>query len=204
MFRKVLSFAVVSLCLFSSLLAHPQNKQPSPDLQGRVVAENIYENPALGLTITLPGSWHLPPNSATYSDPDPSCTGPLCGNPEINVAIESKPESDAHYKVYLAGYRLPAQYLNRNRYPLRWFAGIMMADSLGRDLVPIEKQTAIQLDGRPAYRLLAARQGETTARVLGYVSEANGYVFLLVGATPMSPQPLQSAIESLKFQSAHH
>lgn len=201
---KIQSFLLVSLCLFSSLCAHPQNKQPSPDLQGRMVSESIYENLALGLTITLPGSWHLPPHSATLSAPDPSCTGPLCGNPEINVAIESKPESDSHYKVFLAGYRLPAQYLNRNRYPLKWFAGIMMADSLGSDLAPIEKQTAIQLDGRPAYRLLAARPGETTARALGYVSESNGYVFLLVGAAPMSPQTLLSAIEALKFQSLNH
>ena len=203
MLRKVLSFLVALFCLLSSLLAHAQNKQPSPDQQGRIVGENIYENLALGLTITLPGSWRLPPNSATLSDPDPTCTGPLCGNPEINVAIESKPESDSHYKIYLAGYRLPAQYLNRNRYPLKWFAGIMMADSLGKDLVPIEKQTAIQLDGRPAHRLLVAHPGETTPRVLGYVSEANGYVFLLVGAAPMNPQVLRSAIEALKLQPSH-
>src|SRR5258705_4682944 len=98
MFSEILSFLLVSVCLFSSFLAYAQDKQPSPDLQGKMVTENIYENLALGLTITLPGRWHLPPHSATLSDPDPSCTGPLCGNPEINVAIESKSESDSHYK----------------------------------------------------------------------------------------------------------
>jgi len=198
------SFLLPSLCLVSSLLALAQSKEPIVELQGKMVTEDTYENSALGLKITLPGRWHLPPQSATVSDPDPSCTGPLCGNSEISLAIESRPESDSHYKIYLAGWKLHAQYLDRNRYPLKWFAGIMMADSLGKDLVPIGKQTAIQLDGRPAYRLFAGRPGETTPRVLGYVSESSGYVFLLVGAAPTSPEVLQSAIEALKLQPSHH
>jgi hypothetical protein len=169
------------------------------------VGQNIYENPALGLTITLPGSWLVLAEKSSDSHPDNSdCRGPLCGNPEIDVAIQTKPGSDPGYKLYFLGYKLSATYLNRNRYPLKWFAGMMLQGSLGGDLVPIEKQTATQLDGRPAYRLLAAGPGETTARVLGYVSEANGYVFLLVGAAPTNPQALQSAIEALRLQSANH
>jgi hypothetical protein len=65
--------------------------------------------------------------------------------------------------------------------------------------VPLEKQTALRLDGKPTFRVLAAGRGENTPRVLGYVSEARGYVFLLVGAAPSAPGPLQSAIEALKF-----
>jgi hypothetical protein len=76
----------------------------------------------------------------------------------------------------------------------------MLEGSMGSDLVPIEKQTAIQFDGRPAFRLSAAGRGENIPRILGYVSEARGYVFLLVGATPSAPYPLQSAIEALKFR----
>jgi|SRR5271169_1288661 len=106
---------------------------------------------------------------------------------------------DPNYRLYLSGWKLSAQYLNRNRYPLKWFAGIMLEGSMGSDLITLEKQIALQLDGKPAFRLLAAGRGENTPRVLGYVSEARGYVFLLVGAAPSAPRPLQSAIEALKF-----
>jgi len=75
----------------------------------------------------------------------------------------------------------------------------MLEGSMGSDLITLEKQIALQLDGKPAFRLLAAGRGENTPRVLGYVSEARGYVFLLVGAAPSAPRPLQSAIEALKF-----
>lgn len=205
MLRAIRPLLLVSLCFFSATLAHPQDKQASPELRGRLVGENTYENAALGLTVTLPGSWLLLAEKSSDSHTGhPDCTGPLCGNPEIDVAIQTKPGSDPLYKLYLVGYKLSATYLNRSRYPLKWFAGIMLEGSLGNELVPIETQTAIQLDGRPAYRLLAGNPGVKTAIVIGYVSEANGYVFLLVGATPTNPQALQSAIEGLKWQSPHH
>lgn len=91
------------------------------------------------------------------------------------------------------------QYLNRSRYPLKWFAGIMLEGSMGSDLVPLGKQTALQLDGNSAFHLLAAGRGESVPKVLGYVSEARGYVFLLVGASQSEPQVLQSAIEAMKL-----
>lgn len=205
MLREIQSFLLVSICLFSALLAYPQDRQTISDPRGRLVGQNIYENPALGLTITLPGSWLLlaEKSSDSHHD-DPNCSGPLCGNPEIDVAIQTKPGSEPLYKLYLAGFKLSAAYLNRNRYPLKWFAEMMLEGSMGSELVPVEKQTAIQLDGRSAFRLLMGRPGEKTAIVIGYVSEANGYVFLLVGATPTNPQALQGAIEALKFQSKNH
>jgi hypothetical protein len=203
MLREIRSLLLVSLCFFSGLLAYPQDKQPVPDLSGKLVGQNTYENPALGLTITLPGSWRLlaEKSSDSHHD-DPRCSGPLCGNPEIDVAMQTTPGSDPGYKVSLIGFKLSATYLNRHRYPLKWFAQMMLEGSMGSELAPTEKQTAIQLDGRPAFRLLMGRPGEKTAIVIGYVSEANGYVFLLVGATPTNPQALQLAIEASKFQSA--
>ena len=81
----------------------------------------------------------------------------------------------------------------------------MMAGSLGgSDLVPIVAQTAIQLDGKPAYRLLAGKPGENVARIFGYVSEANGYVFLLVASAKASPRDLQAAIEAMRLGAMTH
>ena len=183
----------------------PAGQTTQPRLKRETCGENIYENPTLGLTITLPGSWLMLSEKSSDSHPDRSgCSGPLCGNPEVDVVIQTKAVSDHLYKLYLAGYKLSATYLNRSRYPLKWFAGMMLQGSLGNGLVPIEKQTAIQLDGRPAYRLLAGNPGGNTAIVIGYVAEANGYVFLLVGATPTDPQALESAIEGLKLRIPHY
>jgi hypothetical protein len=150
------------------------------------------------MTINLPGAWRVL-DMISETPNDPGCTGPLCGSPDINAVLESKPGSKPNYRLYLSGWKLSEQYLNRNRYSLKWFAGIMLEGSMGSDVVPLEKQTALRLDGKTTFRVLAAGRGENTPRVLGYVSEARGYVFLLVGAAPSAPGPLQSAIEALKF-----
>jgi hypothetical protein len=186
------------VCFSLASLSWSQEKQASPDSRGTISEENSYTNPALGITINLPGDWRVL-EMTTETPNDPSCTGPLCGRPDINAVLESKPGSNPNYRLYLSGWKLSAQYLNRNRYPLKWFAGIMLEGSMGSDLIPLEKQIALQFDGKPAFRLRAAGRGENTPRVLGYVSEARGYVFLLVGAAPSAPRPLQSAIEALKF-----
>jgi len=182
--------------LFSLALgAYAGEKDNKPDMRGSVSADNVYANPALGMTIKLPGNWAL--LDITSETPnDPGCTGPLCGPPNINVVLESK----AAYRLYLSGWKLSGQYLNRTRYPLKWFAQIMLEGSLaGTNLVPVGDRTALQLGGKPAFRLLTARRGEATPTSLGYVSESNGYVFLMVGATRTDPQRLQSAIEAMKF-----
>jgi len=80
----------------------------------------------------------------------------------------------------------------------------MMEDSMrsGSGLVPIGGRAAIKLDGKAAFRQAAGRPGETTPKIVGYVSEANGYVFLLViSVRDSSPQTLQSAIEAMKLGS---
>jgi hypothetical protein len=151
------------------------------------------------MTINLPGEWRLL-DMKSETPNDPSCTGPLCGPPDINAVLESKPGSNGYYRLYLSGWKLSAQYLNRKHYPLEWFAGIMLEGSMGQDLEPLEKHKALQLDGKPAFRLLMVHRGERTLRVIGYVSEAKGYVFLLVSATPTKPEIMQSAIEAMKLQ----
>ena len=190
---------VVLFCFSIASLSWSQKKQPSPDSRGTISQENIYTNPALGMTINLPGDWRLL-EMITETPDDPGCTGPLCGAPDVNAVLESKPGSRLSYRLYLSGWKLSEPYLNRSRYPLKWFAGIMLEGSMDRDLEVFEKQTAIQFDGKPAFRLLMAGHGEKAPRVFGYVAEARGYVFLLVGAAPSTPRPLQSAIEALTLR----
>jgi hypothetical protein len=135
---------VVVFCLCIVSLSWSQEKQPSPDSRGAISEGNKYTNPALGVTIRLPGEWRM--TEMTSETPnDPSCAGPLCGSPDINAILESQPGSSPNYRLYLSGWKLSQQYLNRNRNPLRWFAGIMLEGSMGSDVVPLEKQTALQL-----------------------------------------------------------
>lgn len=73
----------------------------------------------------------------------------------------------------------------------------------GSDLVPIGGRSPIELDGKSAYRQAAGMQGETVPKIIGYVSEANGYVFMLVlSQRDSSPQSLQSAVEAMKLGSS--
>lgn len=195
--NKCLFAIVICFCLTS--FSWTQAKQLIPDLRGTISEQNVYANPALGMTINLPGEWRLLDETSETPN-DPSCTGPLCGAPNINVVLESKPGSDSGYRLYLSGWKLSTQYLNRSRYPLEWFAGIMLEGSMGHDLVPLEKHKALQLDGRPAFRLLMVDRGGRTPKVIGYVSEVRGYVLLLVCATPIKPEVMQSAIEGMKLQ----
>lgn len=163
-------------CLLVIAPSLAQNKQPTADLRGSISGQNTYSNPALGMTINLPGQWQES-EEQTETPHDPNCTGPLCGSPDINAALETKAGGNPSYKLYLSGWKLAPEYMNRSRYPLKWFAKIMMEGSLGGSgLVPFGEQTAIQFSRKPAYRLLAARPGDASPRILGYVSEAHGYV----------------------------
>ena len=164
----------------------------------------MYVNAPLGMTISLPGTWEMGRAVPTRSEPPSDCSGPLCGNPEINLILRTKGDSSPVTRVRLAGYKLAAPYLNRSRHPLSEFADIMLEGSMrkGSDLVPIGGRSAIKLDGRSAYRQAAGMRGETVPKIIGYVSEANGYVFMLVlSQRDSSPQSLQSAIEAMKLGS---
>jgi hypothetical protein len=194
------------LCLCLTLLGDAQQPDPTSDPQGSLVGGNVYVNAALGMKITLPGTWGFAGMAVlsravpTQSQPPPDCNGPLCGNPEINLALRTKADSAA--MVRLAGYKLSAAYLNRSRHPLSEFADVMLESSMrsGSDLVPIGGRSRIQLDGQSANREAAGMRGEPAPKIIGYVSDASGYVFMLVlSVRDSSRQALQSAIEAMKL-----
>ena len=183
-------------------LVYPQDN-PSPKvLRGSIARGNTYENPALGMKIALPGSLGLQPGEGRKPAPHSDCRGPLCGNPEIDVTIATTPGSIPAYRIFLAGYKLRPPYLDRKHYPLEKLAGVMMTGSLGGSgLVPIGTQTEVRLGGKQGYRLLVGRPGENVTRAFGYVSESNGYIFLLVGSA-LEPTTLESAIEAMTLKSS--
>jgi hypothetical protein len=192
----------VSLTLWAT-----DNSQAGLDNKGSI-AGKTYNNPALGMTIVLPGSWHLigtatrPGTESQSKHPtqDTGCRGPLCGSPEIDVALEARSGSEPVYAIFLGGYKLSAEYQNRQRYPLKMFAESMAPGSMsGTGWAPAGDLTPIQLAGRPAYRLIASNVNTPAKKGFAYVSESNGYVFMLVGTAFSNPQDLQSAIENMKI-----
>jgi hypothetical protein len=183
--------------------AQDSSSHDAQGLQGSITQDHIYKNAALAMTVILPGVWELIPGNESKGPSDPSCRGPLCGAPEIDVTLETKTPSSTRYRVFLAGYKLAPLYQDRQRYPLQRFAEVMLKGSMNRSgLMPMGPQEAIRLDGRLAYRQLAGHPGEQqVARAIGYVTDTNGYVFLLVLATPSNPEPLKDAIEKMSLHS---
>jgi hypothetical protein len=205
MVNKFLILLLPAVLLSSMLLA--QVTSVAKDTNGILSDGNTYQNAILGITLKLPGSWQLREKGVAHSARASGCTGPLCGLPDVNVALDSTASDTHQYHLFLAAWKLDAVYRNRSRYPLQWFAQIMTTGSLGGSgLVPLGDLTAIQLDGRSAYRLLASEAGAKEPRTCGYVSESNGYVLLLVGsATSASDEPrIQTAIELLSFEKPAH
>jgi hypothetical protein len=219
MLREARIFLLACSCV-SWLLAISQDKQtPAPDLKGTMVGENIYTNQALGMTITLPGAWQpftkdLQQQAGLKTEkagPEPGCRGPLCGEPAINISIisksvVSKSDSVPIGVIFLQAFKLSAPYLDRKRYPLIKFAESMTKGSMnGSGWLISSNLAAMQLGGRPAYRLLvhAPKPGGYEAKGFGYVAESNGYVFLMLGTAvdifPEIPPKLQAAMEELKF-----
>jgi hypothetical protein len=198
LFKLALLFLTASL--IGPMLA--QDTPLSADAQGSLSDSNLYRNAILGLTLQLPGGWLLREKGAAHGARAEGCTGPLCGDADVDAALVSTGDDDGRYKVFLAGWKLSGEYKNRSRYPLKWFAQIMTSGSLGgSNLEPLGDLTAIQLDGRPAYRLLVHEPAVKGAAAVGYVSESNGYVFLLVGhaASTRDEPTLQAALEKLLF-----
>jgi hypothetical protein len=216
---------ILACCYVPLVLAACQDKRsPTSDLKGTIVGENIYNNPALGMTITLPGTWQfftkdlqqqagLKTEKAT---PEPDCRGALCGGPDIDIALISKSAISKSGSIpigaiFLQAYKLSAPYLDRKRYPLILIAKGMARDSLNGSPWLISADLAyIQLGGKPAYRLLVhePKPGGYENKGFGYVAESNGYVFLMIGTAagiiPEIPPKLQAAIEGLKFSAPSH
>jgi hypothetical protein len=132
----------------------------------------------------------------TQPPPDSSCRGPLCGKPEIDEALET--DSLPVQSLFLNGYKLQPEYLNRQRYPLSRFAEVMMQGSLaGSEWVPMGGVSQIQISGRQAYRLLVHDPSRPGKKGFGFVFEANGYVCLLVGTDITPSQSLLPAVERM-------
>jgi hypothetical protein len=168
------------------------------DTGGTIAGDNTYQNPTIGMTMVLPGRWREEPRSTPKpgeqkQTAQPGC--PLCGDPGIDVRLQSV--SDPAEMVSVSGYELSARYLDRKRYPLKWFASGMISESIqGSGWIPDTDLTSITLGGRPAYRMLVHHNANAGV-AFGYVTESHGYMILLVGTALSDPQGMRSAIEAM-------
>jgi hypothetical protein len=189
--------------LCASFIIFAQTSPPkSGDKSGVLLDGMTYRNPALGMSITLPGQWHkevqLPSTTGSQATASPKCNGVLCGAPEIRASLTST--VDTAEVVSIIGYHLSAAYEDRKRYPLKWFAQGMLSGSLGGSgWAPNGDLSLISLGGRPAYRLFVRHQASPGV-AFGYVSESNQYIFLLVGTALSNPQTLQFAVENMTLK----
>ena len=159
------------------------------------------------MQVTVPGKWRLmvPTKYAEHAPkPEPpvdsDCRGPLCGKPEIDEALET--DSLPVQSLFLAGYKLQLEYLNRQKYPLSRFAEAMMQGSLaGVDWVPLGVMSQVQIAGRQAYLLLVHDPSKPRKKGFGFVFEVNGYMCLLVGTDVTVTQSLLPAVERMTFDS---
>jgi hypothetical protein len=190
--------------LLLTALAIAQSKGNASEPVGRVEGDNTYVNQVLGLRVSLPGGkWHLmEPSKYSQSAPnaesstDSPCRGPLCGKPAIDEALET--DSIPVQSLFLNGYKLQPEYLNRQRYPLKKFAEAMMQGSLaGSDWVPAGDMSHAKIAGHEAYRLLVYDPSKPRKKGFGFVFESNGYVCVLVGTDVTPLQDLLPAVEGM-------
>jgi hypothetical protein len=204
----------VYLCIFLAFPLQVRDPKEMPENKGSIAGENTYHNPALRMAVTLPGEWHFF-DRAMYSSAEAkqkekekldrsraTCTGPLCGPAEIDVALQSPSAPPPVYAIFLTAFRLSAEYQNRERHPLKGFADTMGLGSFGDNWVPEGNLTAIRLGGRPAYRLVVHAKRTTTAKGFMYVADSNGQVFMLLGTAMSEAEKLQSALEKMSFTNA--
>jgi hypothetical protein len=168
----------------------------------RSVNGGAYVNSSLGLTITLSGPWEIKETDHQPSAKPkvvPGCQGPLCGDPEINVSLLSKPGTAQVGALFLAAWKV-----DPGRYKLRNIAELMTKGSMGPEWTAVGNLTPTQLDGRPAYRLIAHRLVGPgyDQRAFSYAVIVNGYALMILstsGPAPESATLMQSMVESLKF-----
>lgn len=137
---KNVTLPLLAVVLAVAAVAQPEQNSYRP--AGRIEGFNTYINPVLGLRITVPGKWRLmvPNKYAKYAPQtqppaDSACRGPFC-KPEVDEALET--DSLPVQSLFLNGYKLQPEYLNRQRYPLSRFAEAMMQGSLAKsEWVPI-------------------------------------------------------------------
>lgn len=159
----------------------------------------------LAMRISLPGNWHFIGN-ATHRDSrlhsdntTPSCSGALCDEPIIDVALTSEEQSIPTYAIFLDAHKLTPEYMNRQKYPLTKFAEAMLQRGLNGKWKPEGKLRLVRLGTREGYVLVTHNTRNPAAKGLMYVSESNGYIFLLVGTALRDPDRLQTAIETMQL-----
>jgi hypothetical protein len=207
-------FCPLYLCILFAFPTQLLDPKEMPVNKGSIAGGNAYHNPALGMTITLPGEWHFF-DRTMYSSAESkqrekemleraqaTCKGALCGPVEIDVALQSPSGPPPLYAIFLSAHKLSAEYQNRERHPLKEFAEIMSINSLGDNWVPEGNLTEIQLGGRPAYSLIIHPKRTTTAKGLLYVADSNGQLFMLLGTALRNPEALQTALEKISFAAA--
>jgi hypothetical protein len=171
--------------------------------QGSIDEGNTYRNATLGMTIILPGHATITDKFSTLNSATPKttsdCRGPLCGHPSIYVAIESPILENPSYAIVLAAYKLPPEYQDSKKHPLKNFANIMIIRSLDKSWVPESGLIPMRLGGRPAFKFLAHTRKMASAKGLMYVSKSNGYVFMLVATTLSALEELRSAVENMQL-----
>jgi len=171
--------------------------------KGALSGDHIYTNPVLGMRINLPEHWEFftpemqsrfgltpsPPRPA-----DPNCKGPFC-NEDIDIAFISVPGTRPIGTIFLAGWKLPKEYLtSKNRIPLLTLAKQMTLGSMEHSsLKPISGLIPIRLGKAPAYRLTALNP-KSQSKVFGYVAETHDHIFLLT----VTPYPMSKAADTLQ------
>lgn len=201
---RELQYVFFSLSLVLSSSA--QLKDPGLADQGSIRDGNTYRNDTLAMSIALPGPGQVigkatslgsaaPQNSPKLSD----CRGPFCGHPLIDVAIESPTRENPAYAIFLAAYKLPSEYQDAARHPLKGFANAMIVRSLGKFWVPDSGLIPMRLGRRPAFKLLAHDRKTPSAKAFMYVAKSNGYVFMLVATANSISEELRSAVENMQL-----
>jgi hypothetical protein len=207
LFQVIFFIQVFCAWLLLPVVGLAQDEVMLPVNQGQIIEGSTYQNPALSMTIRLPGKWHLigkathPGLQSDSNPPQSKCSGPFCAGLAIDVAMEtdSKPGTHPQDAIFLGAYKLSGEYLDRHKFPLKSFAQSMVARNLGNNWVRDGELVYFKLGGKPAYRLDIHSSRDSHATGFAYVSETGGYVFFLLGIAISSPENLKAAIEDLTF-----
>jgi len=205
---------LIFLTLLQVAVSAQQSSVPGTDANGNLSAGHVYYNPVLGIIITLPGTWQflqVDPSAAERQKMQASqCTGAFCYR-DINVVLTARLDQSSHIRtLILLGYKLQPPYLDRDRYPLKDLAETITRNTqLFAGVSPSGELTPIQLQRRPAYRLMLLGHSDVgNIRAVAYVSESNDHVFVLIareegvmsGVAELAE--LQAALEKTEFSSA--
>jgi hypothetical protein len=212
MVQRILAFCLFFCMCFSISTPAQQEDGSSPEAnRGAIQNDHIYTSPALGITMTLPGSWEFMEVDA-YSSPDQKarekaeeerirahCSGPLCGDADVKEALQYKVSGIPVYSVFVLGYKLSAEFQNRQRHPLFDFAQIMTKSTTSNGWVIDQNLTPMRLSGHHAYQLLMHNATFPHGKGFIYVADSNGFVFMLVATAMQRSDELQSAVENMKL-----